>query len=63
MKNQLIILVLYVNFLFLNREEHQIVWWMRELTFEFEDLILMHYFLEVWKRKYDIFSFATKAHN
>ena len=47
-----LILVLYVDDLFLTGDEHQIAQCKRELTFEFKmkDLGLMHYFLglEVW---------------
>ena len=47
-----LILVLYVDDLFLTKEEQMIIWCNRELTYEFEmkDLGLMHYFLglEVW---------------
>ena len=52
MKNQPVILVLYVNDLFVTGEEHLIAWCKRDLTYEFKmkDLGLMHYFLglEVW---------------
>ena len=58
-QNQPLILVLYVDDLFLTREEHLIAWCKRELTSEFDmkDLDLVHYFLslEVWKRKHEIF--------
>ena len=63
MKNQLLILVLYVYVLVLIREEQQIVRCKKDLTYEFKDFSLMHYFLEVWQRKNEIFPFATKAHN
>jgi hypothetical protein len=47
-----LILVLYVDDLFLTGDEHDIPWCKRELTYEFEMkyLGLMHYFmgLEVW---------------
>lgn len=53
-KNHPLILVLYVDDLFLIGEEHLIAQCKRELTSEFEmkDLGLMHYFLslEVWQR-------------
>ena len=52
MKNQPVILVLYVNDFFVTGEEHLIAWCKRDLTYEFKmkDLGLMHYFLglEVW---------------
>ena len=58
-ENHPLILVLYVDDLFLTGEEQQIAQCKRELTSEFEmkDLGPMHYFLslEVWKRRYDIF--------
>jgi hypothetical protein len=54
-----LILVLYVDDLFLTRDEKLIVGCKRELTSEFEmkDLGLMHYFLglEVWQRPNEIF--------
>jgi hypothetical protein len=54
-----LILVLYVDDLFLTRAEKLIDWCKRELTSEFEmtDLGLMHYFLglEVWQRPDKIF--------
>ena len=47
-----LILVLYVNGLFLTKNEKLIIWCKKKLAFEFEmkDLGLMHYFLglEVW---------------
>ena len=47
-----LILVLYIDDLFLTGDEHHIAWCKRDLTFEFEmkDLGIMHYFLglEVW---------------
>ena len=53
------ILVLYVDDLFLTGDKHQNAWCKRELTSEFEmkDLGLMHYFLglEVWQRSDEIF--------
>ena len=59
MKNHPLILVLYVDDLFLTREEHLIAQCKRELTSEFEmkDLGLMHYFrsLEVWQSSDGIF--------
>ena len=52
MGNLPLILVLYVDDLFLTGDEHQVTWCKRELTSEFKmkDLGLMHYFLglEVW---------------
>ena len=52
MKNQPVILVLYVNDLFVTGEEHLIAWCKRDLTYEFKmkDLGFMHYFigLELW---------------
>ena len=57
--NHILILVLYVDDLFLTGEEQLIAQCKRELTFEFEmkDLGLMHYFvgLEVWKNSGEIF--------
>ena len=57
--NHLLFLVLYVDDLFLTREEPLIVQYKRELSFEFEmkDLGLMHYFLglEVWQKSDGIF--------
>ena len=57
--NQPLILVLYVDDLFLTGEDSQIAWCKRELTSEFEmkDLGLMHYFLglEVWQKPENIF--------
>ena len=54
-----LILVLYVDDLFLVGDEHQITWCKRELKskFEMKDLGLMHYFLglEVWQRSNEIF--------
>jgi hypothetical protein len=53
-KNYPVILVLYVDDLFLTGEEHLIAQTKRELSIEFEvkDLGLMHYFLglEVWQK-------------
>jgi hypothetical protein len=50
--NQPVILILYVDDLFLTRDEGLIVWCKREITLEFEMkyLCFMHYFLgfEVW---------------
>ena len=50
--NDPLILVLYVDDLFLTRNERLIEWCKKKLAFEFEmkDLELMHYFLglEVW---------------
>jgi hypothetical protein len=57
--NQPVILILYVDDLFLTGDEGLIAWCKRELTSEFEmkDLDLMHYFLglEVWQRQGEIF--------
>jgi hypothetical protein len=57
--NQPIILILYVDDLFLTGDEELIIWCKRELTSEFEmkDLGLMHYFLglEVWQTQGKIF--------
>ena len=54
-----VILLLYVDDLFLTRNEKQIVEWKKKLAEEFEmkDLGLMHYFigLEVWKNSEGIF--------
>jgi hypothetical protein len=54
-----LILVLYVDDLFLMGAEKLIEWWKQQLASEFEmkDLGLMHYFLglEVWKLKDEIF--------
>ena len=54
-----LILVLYVDDLFLTGDEKLIVGCKRELASEFEmnDLGLMHYYLglEVWQRSYEIF--------
>ena len=59
MKNHHVILVLYVNDLFLTGEEHLIAQTNRQLSIEFEikDLGLMHYFLglEVWHKPGEIF--------
>ena len=59
MGNIPLILVLYVDDLFLTGDEHQIAQCKREFTSEFEmkDLGLMHYFLglEVWQRFDEIF--------
>jgi hypothetical protein len=58
-KNHLVILVLYVDDLFLTREEYLIAQTKRELSakFEMKDLGLMHYFLglEVWQKPGEIF--------
>ena len=54
-----LILVLYVDDLFLAVNEKLIIWCKKKLAFEFEmkDLGLMHYFLglEVWERQKEIF--------
>jgi hypothetical protein len=58
-KNHHVILVLYVDDLFLTGEEHLIAQTKREISIEFEmkDVGLMHYFLglEVWQRLGEIF--------
>ena len=58
-QNYLVILVLYVDDLFLTGEENLIARTKRELSTEFEmkDLGLMHYFLglEVWQKLGEIF--------
>jgi len=58
-ENHPLILVLYVDDLFLTREEQLITQCKRELTSEFDmkDLGIMHYFLglEVWQRSDEIF--------
>jgi hypothetical protein len=63
-QNHPIILVLYVDDLFLTREEHLIAQTMRELSAEFEmkDLGFMHYFLglEVWQKPGEIFLSQSK---
>jgi hypothetical protein len=58
-KNHLVILVFYVDDLFLTREEHLIAQTKRELSAEFD---LMHYFLglEVWQKHGDIFLSQSK---
>jgi hypothetical protein len=52
--NRLVILILYVDDLFLTQDEGIIAWCKRELTskFEMKDLGLMHYLLglEIWQR-------------
>ena len=57
--NLILILVVYMNDLFLTREEQLIAQCQRELTSEFEmkDLGPMHYFLglEVWQKLGEIF--------
>jgi hypothetical protein len=57
--NECLILVLYVNDLFLIGLERLIVEWKKSLyaKFEMNDLGLMHHFfgLEVWQITYDIF--------
>jgi hypothetical protein len=57
--NECLILVLYVDDLFLTGSERLIVECKQALTakFEMKDLGLMHYFLglEVWQRIYEIF--------
>jgi len=63
-KNHLVILVLYVDGLFLTREEYLIAQTKRELSakFEMKDLGLMHYFLglEVWQKPSEIFLSQSK---
>ena len=59
-KNQPLILVLYVDVLFLTRKRQHIVWCKRELTYEFKDSTLMHYFLEVYQRKDEVFLLQRK---
>ena len=58
-RNQPLILILYMDDLFLTGEDSLIDWCKRELTakFEMKDLGLMHYCLglEVWQRKDGIF--------
>ena len=64
MKNHPVILVLYVEDLFLIGEEHLIAQTKKELSAEFEmkDLGLMHYFLglEVWQKPGEIFLSQSK---
>ena len=59
MENQPLVLVLYVDDIFLTREEILISKCQRELTSEFEmkELGLTHYFLglEIWQRNDEIF--------
>jgi hypothetical protein len=59
-----LVLVLYVDDIFLKMDEKLIDGCKRELTLEFKmkDLGLMHYFLglEVWKRPYEIFLIQGK---
>jgi hypothetical protein len=63
-QNHHVILVLYVDDLFLTGEEHLIAQTKRELSAEFEmkDLGLMHYFLslEVWQKPGEIFLSQSK---
>ena len=63
-ENLPLILVLYVDDIFLTREEKFIAECKRELTLEFEmkDLRLMHYFLglEIWQRNDEIFTSQGK---
>ena len=63
--NHILILVLYVDDLFLTNEEQLIAQCKRELTSEFEmkDLGLMHYFLglKVWKKPGEIFLTQEKC--
>ena len=58
-RNQPIILVLYVDDLFLTRDDSLIRWCKKELTerFEMKDLVKINYFLglEVWQREGEIF--------
>jgi hypothetical protein len=64
-QNHPVLLVLYVDDLFLTREETLIAQTKRELSEEFEmkDLGLMHYFLglEVWQKPGDIFLSQSKC--
>jgi hypothetical protein len=57
--NQPVILIMYVDYLFLIGDDELIAWCKRELIskFEMKDLGLMHYFLglEVWQRQGEIF--------
>jgi hypothetical protein len=57
--NTPVILLLYVNDLFLTGEESLIIQWKKELDFEFDmkDLGLMHYYLglEVWQKHGEVF--------
>jgi hypothetical protein len=57
--NALVILLLYVNDLFLTCEESLIIQCKKELDFEFnmKDLGLMHYYLgqEVWQKRGEVF--------
>jgi hypothetical protein len=57
--NQPVILIMYVDDLFITRDEGIIAWCKREITskFDMKDLGLMHYFLglEVWQRQGEIF--------
>ena len=59
MDDEPLILVLYVNDLFLSTNEKLIGWCKKKISSEFEmkDLIFMHYFfgLEVWQRHKEIF--------
>ena len=59
MNDEPLILVLYVDDLFLTGNEKLILWCKKKLASEFKmkDLGLMHYFLglEVWQRQKDIF--------
>jgi hypothetical protein len=63
-QNHPVILVLYVDDLFLTGKEHLIAQTKRELSIEFEmkDLGLMHYFigLEVWQKLGEIFLSQSK---
>jgi hypothetical protein len=66
-QNHPVILVLYVDDLFLTGEENLIAQTKRELSTEFEmkDLGLMHYFLglEVWHKLGEIFSLTEKIYS
>ena len=60
MNNAPVILLLYVDDLFLTSEESLIIQCKKELAFEFDmkDLGLMHYYLgqlEVWKKRGEVF--------
>ena len=64
--NAFLILILYVDGLFLTSSERLIVECKQALTtkFEMKDLGLMHYFLglEVWQRTNEIFPSQGKSH-
>ena len=60
MKNKTLILVLYIDEFFLTVEKHLIAWCKRELTYEFEDLSLMHYLLESFSKEISVFFFLQR---